>query len=113
MRLRPLWFPGAVEELLHGAFILFASSALAPRPGAPGTPAFAPLARLPYPMAKRVFWWINLAAVMGTALVLGFGVLSSGWGPPLQRSLICLAALAVMAPTHIALRHAQTTPLIT
>ena len=75
--------------------------------------AFAPLARLPYPMAKRVFWWINLAAVMGTALVLGFGVLPSGWGPPLQRSLICLAALAVMAPTHIALRHAQTTPLIT
>jgi hypothetical protein len=75
--------------------------------------AFAPLARLPYPDAKRVFWWINLAAVMATALVLGWGVMPAGWGPPLQRSLICLAALAVMAPTHIALRHAQTTPLIT
>jgi len=75
--------------------------------------AFAPLARLPYPTAKRVFWWINLAAVMATALVLGRWVMPARWGPPLQRSLICLAALAAMAPTHIALRHAQTTPLIT
>ncbi len=75
--------------------------------------AFMPLSRLPYLTAKRVFWWINLAAVAATALVLALGVLPARWGSGWQRFLLALAALAVMAPTHIALRHAQTTPLIT
>ena len=75
--------------------------------------AFIPLSHLPYLTAKRVFWWINLTAVAATALVLALGILPAHWGTGWQRFLLALAALAVMAPTHIALRHAQTTPLIT
>lgn len=75
--------------------------------------AFVPLSHLPYLTAKRVFWWINLMAVAATALVLALGVMPARFGSGWQRFFLVLAALAVMAPTHIALRHAQTTPLIT
>lgn len=75
--------------------------------------AFAPLARAPYASAKRLFWWLNFLAIAGTAAILGHWVLPHSLGPPVIRGLAAMAALALMAPTHIALRHGQTTPLIT
>ncbi len=74
---------------------------------------FAPLAALEYATAKRAFWWINLAALLATGLVLGLGVLPASLGSPAARVAACLALLCAFAPAHIALRHAQTTPLVT
>lgn len=73
---------------------------------------FAPLALLPYADAKRVFWWISLASVVATAVIAGRSLLPEALGPPAERILWSVALLAAMAPTHVALRHGQTTPLV-
>jgi hypothetical protein len=64
---------------------------------------FVPLAALDYLEAKRVFWWIGLAA-------LGLGA----WLTPARRTefAACLALFAVLDPAHVSLRHGQTTPLV-
>jgi hypothetical protein len=74
---------------------------------------FAPLARLPYLESKRLFWWINLAALVGAAVLLGRFVLPGGMGPSVQRVMLSLVVLLAAAPAHTALRHGQTTPLVT
>ena len=65
--------------------------------------AFVPFASLDYLAAKRVYWWIALAA-LGVA----------AWAVPARRAEItaCLALVAVMDPAHVSLRHGQTTPLV-
>lgn len=64
---------------------------------------FVPFASLDYLEAKRVFWWIGLAA-------LGLGA----WLTPARRTefAACLALFAVLDPAHVSLRHGQTTPLV-
>lgn len=117
------WLAGA--RLLHGrASDLYAAG------GGPaeGTPAvltagefkniplvatvFVPFALLDYAIAKRAFWWLSLGALVTTAWVLGRWILPPAWGTTATRSLGSFAALAAIAPTHIALRHGQTTPFV-
>jgi hypothetical protein len=74
--------------------------------------AFAPLAAWDYATAKRVVWWAGLAAVVATAWCLGRWVLPDSVGGIPARVAIAFAMLATMAPTHIALRHGQTTPFV-
>src|SRR2546422_71463 len=47
---------------------------------------FAPLARWPYLEAKRVFWWVGLASILATGIVLGVFVLPSWLGGPVARA---------------------------
>ena len=74
--------------------------------------AFAPLARWDYATAKRIVWWGGLAAVVGAAWCLGRWVLPESLGVPGARAAIAFAAIAAMSPTHVALRHGQTTPFV-
>ena len=74
--------------------------------------AFAPLAHWDYGTAKRIVWWGGLAALAGAAWCLGRWVLPETLGRPGARAAIAFAAIAAMAPTHVALRHGQTTPFI-
>jgi alpha-1,2-mannosyltransferase len=74
--------------------------------------AFVPLATLDYAVAKRVFWWLSLVALVGTSWIVGRFLVPEAIGPPLARCLGAFALIAVMAPTQIALRHGQTTPLL-
>lgn len=74
--------------------------------------AFAPLARLPYLAAKRVFWWIGLASILASGLVLGLCVVPARFGGPLVRVGFAVGFLGAFAPAATALRHAQTTPLV-
>ena len=75
--------------------------------------AFVPLAVFEYETAKRVAWWLALAAVAVTAWIVGRFLMPEGLGSEPARVGLALAALAAMAPTHIALRHGQTTPFVT
>ena len=72
--------------------------------------AFVPFAALDYSVAKRAFWWLSLLALVATAWIVGRYLVPEAIGPPLARFLGAFALIAVMAPTHIALRHGQTTP---
>ena len=74
--------------------------------------AFAPFGAVPYPTAKRAFWWLSLAAIVATAWVIGRWLVPESIGPVPARVLGAFAVLGVMAPTHIALRHGQTTPFV-
>ena len=74
--------------------------------------AFAPLARLPYLEAKRVFWWIGLASILGAGVVLGVGVLPARFGSPIVRVGFAVGFLGAFAPAATALRHGQTTPMV-
>jgi hypothetical protein len=73
---------------------------------------FAPLATADYLTAKRLFWWSGLAALIGTAAILGTTVVPQRLGGTLARSAAALALVCVLAPAHTALRHGQTTPLV-
>ena len=73
---------------------------------------FAPLAAYDYLLAKRLFWWILLAALLGTAWLIGTRLLPARFGSPGRRALLAAAALALAAPAHVSLRHGQTTPLV-
>ena len=74
---------------------------------------FAPLAEFDYLTAKRIFWWIGLAALLATALVVGLWILPASLGPPMTRVAAAVALVACFAPAQTALRHGQTTPLVT
>jgi hypothetical protein len=74
--------------------------------------AFAPLAAWDYATAKRIFWWGGLAAILGASWCVGRWVLPDAAGPPSARVALAFAVVAAMAPTHIALRHGQTTPFV-
>jgi hypothetical protein len=118
------WLAGS--RLLHGrASDLYAAGG-GPENGTPAVLAagefkniplvatvFVPFALLDYPVAKRAFWWLSLGALAATAWVLGRWVLPPAWGTTATRALGSFAALAAIAPTHIALRHGQTTPFVT
>jgi len=73
---------------------------------------FAPLATLDYLVAKRLFWFILLAALLAAAWLIGTRLLPARFGGPGQRALLAATVLALAAPAHIALRHGQTTPLV-
>ena len=73
---------------------------------------FAPLASLPYLEAKRVFWWIGLAALVAGGTFAGLGGLSPRFGSPATRVSVGIAVTALLSPAHSALRHGQTTPLV-
>jgi hypothetical protein len=73
---------------------------------------FVPWAVFDYATAKRIFWWAGLAAIAAAAACVGLWVLPASTGPPGARIALALAAIAAMAPAHIALRHGQTTPFI-
>lgn len=74
--------------------------------------AFVPLGALDYAVAKRVFWWLSLGALVATAWIVGRFLVPEAIGPPLARCLGAFALIAVMAPAQIALRHGQTTPWV-
>jgi hypothetical protein len=74
--------------------------------------AFAPLAFWDYATAKRIVWWAGLAAIVAAAWLVGRFVLPEAIGPPSVRAALAFAAIAAMAPAHIALRHGQTTPFV-
>ena len=73
---------------------------------------FAPLATFEYLAAKRLFWFILLAALLAAAWLIGTRLLPARFGNPGRRALLAATVLALAAPTHIALRHGQTTPLV-
>jgi len=75
--------------------------------------AFVPLAMLEYETAKRAVGWPPLAGTGVTAWIVGRFLVPESLGSELARAGFALAALAAMAPTHIALRHGQTTPFVT
>ena len=74
--------------------------------------AFAPFGAAPYLPAKRAFWWLSLGALFATAWVAGRWLVPEAVGPVAARCLGAFAVIAVMAPTHTALRHGQTTPFV-
>ena len=74
--------------------------------------AAAPLAAWDYATAKRIAWWIGLAAIAACAVLIGRWLLPEAAGPVQVRVALAFAALAAMAPTHVALRHGQTTALV-
>jgi hypothetical protein len=74
--------------------------------------AFAPFASLDYPDAKRVFWWIALASLLGSAALIGAFLLTPEFGDSWTRIGWATALLCSMAPAHTSLRHGQTTPLV-
>jgi hypothetical protein len=117
------WLAGS--RLLHGRASELYASGGGPENGTPAVLAagefkniplvatvFVPFALVDYPVAKRAFWWLSLGALATTAWVLGRWVLPHAWGTAATRALGSFAALAAIAPTHIALRHGQTTPFV-
>ena len=117
------WLAGS--RLLHGRTSELYAAGGGPAEGTPASMAagefkniplvatvFAPFAVLDYPAAKRVFWWLSLGALGATAWVLGRFVLPPALGSTAARALASFAVLASIAPTHIALRHGQTTPFV-
>lgn len=72
---------------------------------------FAPLAALDYAAAKRAFWWVGLAALAASGIVLGAWVLPETLGSATFRIAGACALLFAVAPAHTSLRHGQTTPL--
>ena len=73
---------------------------------------FAPLASLPYLEAKRLFWWIGLAAIVGGGVLAGLAALPPSFGGAAARASVGVAITALLAPAHASLRHGQTTPLV-
>lgn len=74
---------------------------------------FVPLAALDYLQAKRAFWWIGLASLLGTAALLGRFVLPAALGDAWVRTSVAVAGVCSVAPAHITLRHGQTTAVVT
>ena len=74
--------------------------------------AFVPFAGLDYPAAKRLFWWIGLASLLGSAILIGAYVLPETVGDVWIRVGWAVALLCSMAPAHTSLRHGQTTPVV-
>jgi hypothetical protein len=74
--------------------------------------AFVPLAAFEYTSAKRIFWVIDILALAGAGILVGSFLLPVSLGTRGTRIAFSLAVLGAFAPTHIALRHGQTTPLV-
>lgn len=73
---------------------------------------FAPFAALPYLEAKRAFWWLSLGCLAAGGALAGAGVLPRRTGTGTERALCGLALTLALDPSHVALRHGQTTPAI-
>jgi hypothetical protein len=74
---------------------------------------FVPLAALDYLEAKRAFWWIGLASLLGTGVLLGRFVLPEALGDAWIRTFLAVAGVCSVAPAHTTLRHGQTTAVVT